>query len=452
MKYATITLILFSWFFILIFKRGKKITKIEQFLLTKLNQKSIFKITISSFQHQFPFRFLITGLEITNKNKLLQIRVQNGEVVFALLNRIKCSVQEMKFLQFNTVDIGFTDFVSNWRIIPKWVGLKLINKTIFSDNQLTLQASLLVNFLYKRIVTKANIDIQSMEYLLSIFNKENADLFNSLSISGSKYIRIDFSYNYLKPLNYSFQLVPSEVPNFAIKYKQQYLLDYLQRDIEQIIIDNCNEIRVFKYTVDNPDFISVSETPDLLLKTIITTEDPNFLFHKGFEFDSFGYALANNLANKKFVRGGSTITMQLVRNLYLNHKKTFSRKIEEVIITWIIEDELQISKEKILELYLNRIEMGPGVYGIKKASLFYFNKQLRDLSFIECLVLSYVIPRPKFFLEALQMQSEQLKTNLKQHIRKYSILMMNRALVEQNEFYSIDYKIKFSQELGILAL
>lgn len=80
------------------------------------------------------------------------------------------------------------------------------------------------------------------------------------------------------------------------------------------------------------------------------------------------------------------------------------------------------------------------------------NKQIENLSFIECLVLSYIIPRPKFFLEAVEIKSIQLKTNLRHHIKKYSILMLNRSLIDNDEFYKIDYRIKFSPHLGILEL
>src|SRR6185295_15378504 len=106
---------------------------------------------------------------------------------------------------------------------------------------------------------------------------------------------------------------------------------------------------------------------------------------------------AANYKAGKFVRGGSTISMQLVKNVFLTRNKTIARKIEEALIVWLIENNRLSSKERMYEVYLNLIEWGPNVYGIGEASRFYFYKSPADLSLAESIFLAMIVPRPKGF-------------------------------------------------------
>src|SRR6185436_3724617 len=124
------------------------------------------------------------------------------------------------------------------------------------------------------------------------------------------------------------------------------------------------------------------------LKVIICTEDPSFYTHNGIDVYLLGYSITTNIINKKFLWGGSTITMQLARNLFLNHNNNIFRKIEELMLTLLMENIAGLSKERILEIYLNIIEWGPDIYGLKEASAFYFSRHPKDLNLTESLVLS----------------------------------------------------------------
>ena len=196
----------------------------------------------------------------------------------------------------------------------------------------------------------------------------------------------------------------------------------------------------------------LKDIPQALIDAVISTEDPDFYNHRGVSLPFVGYALRENLQKRKFARGASTITMQLVRNLYLSHERSVVRKLEEVIIALLLENIYHVNKEKLLESYLNIIEFAPGVYGIRDGSLHYFEKSPSELSPEEVLVLTYIIPRPAFFEEALLLKTEQLQRNLRNHIKSYAFSMYSKKLISTEEYRNLDYKIVFSKRFGELNL
>lgn len=163
-------------------------------------------------------------------------------------------------------------------------------------------------------------------------------------------------------------------------------------------------------------------------------------------------AIAKNIINKKYVKGASTITMQLAKNLFLTQTKSLARKLEEVVLAWLMENYFKISKNRILEIYLNIIEFGEHIYGLSEAAQYYFEKKVPELNITESLVLSYIIPRPKYFLEALRMKSPKLIQNLTKHIDFYSNYLLNRELIDKKLYNEIKYEIKFKPSIGTLIL
>jgi hypothetical protein len=125
---------------------------------------------------------------------------------------------------------------------------------------------------------------------------------------------------------------------------------------------------------------------------VLTTEDGAFLHHHGFNRTAIRSSLIANLKGGRFVRGASTITMQLAKNLFLSREKTVSRKLEEVVLTEYLEQAF--SKDQLMELYLNVIEFGPSVYGITAAAEHYFGRTPAELNLAECLFLSSILPSP----------------------------------------------------------
>lgn len=227
---------------------------------------------------------------------------------------------------------------------------------------------------------------------------------------------------------------------------------YLKQPFVHTVYEEGVAVKSIHLSSDNPLFLPLDKISADLKKVIISTEDPHFYTHKGIDPEAIFLAMASNIKNRKLSRGASTITMQLVRNLFLYHSKNFQRKIEEVILTWYLEEVYAIEKDRILEIYLNIIELGPGVYGVQEAAYFYFDKPANQLTLTESLALAYIIPRPKFFLEALKMHSSQLIKNLTAHLRHHSKVMLKKEIISLEEFESIQYKITFAPNLGELNL
>ena len=128
---------------------------------------------------------------------------------------------------------------------------------------------------------------------------------------------------------------------------------------------------------------------------VIAAEEAKFIHNEGFDWEGIEKAYEKNKRRKKIVAGGSTISQQLAKNLFLSNQRTPWRKAEETIITLMLETIL--SKQRILEIYLNVIEWGNNVYGIEAASLRYFSSHARDLNSFQSAKLASMIPNPKYY-------------------------------------------------------
>ncbi len=130
-----------------------------------------------------------------------------------------------------------------------------------------------------------------------------------------------------------------------------------------------------------------------LTRAVLVTEDDRFWKHQGIDFDELKESMEVNLERMEFARGGSTITQQLAKNLYLSPSKNPIRKVREFLIARRLEAEL--TKQRILELYLNEIEWGDGIYGADAAARTYFRKSAADLSQQESALLAAAITNPR---------------------------------------------------------
>lgn len=144
-----------------------------------------------------------------------------------------------------------------------------------------------------------------------------------------------------------------------------------------------------------PSWTPIREISPFLVHAVLGHEDGGFFGHEGFSVPSVRSALIRNLRARRYVYGASTITMQLVKNVFLHREKTLARKVQEVLLTWWVESVM--TKEKILELYLNVIEYGPGVYGIRNAAEHYFGRAPSELGPAESAYLACILPNPKAY-------------------------------------------------------
>ncbi|WP_168407221.1 monofunctional biosynthetic peptidoglycan transglycosylase [Acinetobacter indicus] len=140
------------------------------------------------------------------------------------------------------------------------------------------------------------------------------------------------------------------------------------------------------------DYDQISE---YLKKAVVAAEDGKFMQHHGFDWEGIQHALERNKDQGQVVAGGSTISQQLAKNLFLFNQRSFLRKGQEAIATWMMER--MWSKQRILEVYLNSVEFGDNIYGIEAATQHYFGKSSRSLSREEAIFLAAILPNPKYY-------------------------------------------------------
>jgi hypothetical protein len=141
----------------------------------------------------------------------------------------------------------------------------------------------------------------------------------------------------------------------------------------------------------NPAFVPYAEIPQTLVRAVTASEDAGFFGHRGFDFRE----IASAVADRTRVRGASTISQQLAKNLFLSPERTLARKVREALGTIALEASLP--KARLMEIYLNIAEWGPGVYGVGEAARFWFGKDARELTPRESAFLATVIPSPRRF-------------------------------------------------------
>jgi hypothetical protein len=151
--------------------------------------------------------------------------------------------------------------------------------------------------------------------------------------------------------------------------------------------------RIVPLSSKNPSWRSLDSLPPSVVRAFLVAEDGHFFAHHGFDVERIGRALAADLDAHRFDRGASTITQQVAKNLWLGGERTVGRKLEEAVLAWRLEQVLD--KRRILELYLNLVELGPGVFGVQDASDKYFGKIPDELSSDEAAQLAALLPAPR---------------------------------------------------------
>jgi monofunctional biosynthetic peptidoglycan transglycosylase len=147
-----------------------------------------------------------------------------------------------------------------------------------------------------------------------------------------------------------------------------------------------------------------------LKRALVAAEDANFMEHEGFDWDAIQKAYEKNLKKGKIVAGGSTISQQLAKNLFLSGRRTPLRKVQEAIITVMIETVM--SKQRIFEIYLNSIEWGNAVFGAEAAARYYFNRSAANLDAWEAARLAAMVPKPRYYDRNRDTLWLDTKTNL----------------------------------------
>ncbi len=175
----------------------------------------------------------------------------------------------------------------------------------------------------------------------------------------------------------------------SIDSLEDYTPDLITR-----IYDINNEV-ISEFFIERRTLVPLSEIPVDLQNAVISAEDTSFFKHWGIDIYGIFRSVFKNLVHGRKLQGGSTVTMQLARGLFLSRKKTYTRKIREILLS--VRLEMNYSKEEILQLYLNQIFLGHDIYGVESAAKGYFNKPLKELNLAECALIAGLIPSPNRF-------------------------------------------------------
>lgn len=306
------------------------------------------------------------------------------------------------------------------------------------DDAITLSFKIIKNAGEKEFFMKADhLSIDKYKQMLDghIISSFMKSIYSNSPISILCYYKHDQTSPYPK-LSTTFQYDSLKIHPGYCTLSKEYLIDELSKR---------------KHLAK--EYKPLEQIPEIIRRTIICTEDPSFEQHKGISPILTGITIRSNINQKALKRGGSTISMQLVKNALLNGERTFTRKAEEAILTLLMENHYLVSKQDILEVYLNMIEFAPNIYGIEDASLFYFGKTSSLLNIVEVIVLTYIIPRPQHFYEALLQKTELLRGNLHRHVTQYLDVALRKKIVTPDEVQSIDTgTILFADTFGILSI
>src|SRR5512139_3733384 len=171
-------------------------------------------------------------------------------------------------------------------------------------------------------------------------------------------------------------------------------LEHFKPSITTRVYSDSNEL-LAEFFVENRTPVQLADVPDVLLKALIATEDKRFYSHSGLDYRGIGRAFVRNVQAGKVLEGGSTLTQQLAKVLFLTPERSYLRKIKEMALALKIEQ--RYTKQEILTLYLNQIYFGSGAYGIEAAAQTYFGKRVRDLNIAECALLAGIPRSPKYY-------------------------------------------------------
>ncbi len=218
------------------------------------------------------------------------------------------------------------------------------------------------------------------------------------------------------------------------------LTDYSRNIVTQVYSSDEHLIKTFqtfKY-----EEVSIKDIPRYLKDAIISTEDKNFYIHDGYDLFGIARSIIVNIMNKRTSQGASTITQQLARILFLSNEKTLTRKIKEIQIAARIEKT--ISKDQILEMYLNNVYLGSGSYGVGAAASTYFNKELSQLTLAECALIAGLPQAPSLYSPYKDIKKAERRRN---KVLKRMYIMKN--ITKEQYDKALKEPIKLSKKQGL---
>jgi monofunctional glycosyltransferase len=205
------------------------------------------------------------------------------------------------------------------------------------------------------------------------------------------------------------------------------------------VLDKDGNVLTHYYEKKFRVWTPIAAVPDIVIRAVVTAEDDTFFEHGAVNFKMTWDALVHDVEKRRFARGGSTITQQMIKNVLLSKEKTIMRKLREYVLARKAEEIL--SKRRILEIYLNEVEWGDNIYGIEAACRYYFDKHVSELTPAEAALLAGMLPNPRYYNPYKRMGKAR-------HRQEQVLFNMHQARLLTDEEYdaALAEPIKLRQE------
>ncbi|MCX5853749.1 MAG: transglycosylase domain-containing protein [Deltaproteobacteria bacterium] len=323
--------------------------------------------------------------------KARMIREQQGQPTFTLNGCLLLSPQHRSMLTFQKaagphIEFDITGIKKDWRYLIRQGRLNFAGQTLAVGGYVEERTKPVVNLSIHFPQFSFGEALKSLpaSFIPDLMGPEIEGMLN-----GRFRLFIDFE----KPQSLDYRFEGEYKPIRVLSLGRSVNVRALKTQFRHKVRRPNGKNRSILVGPGNPNFIPYEKIPRSLLGAVLTAEDGSFFTHRGFSQRHIRDSIVENLKSGRIVRGASTITMQLAKNLYLSNERNFSRKLEESLITIVLEQ--QLTKERILEIYLNIIEWGQDLYGIGPAAHFYFQKKPHDLTPLESAFLASIIARPR---------------------------------------------------------
>lgn len=253
-----------------------------------------------------------------------------------------------------------------------------------------------------------------------------APMLSGAQCTGTLAFRFDLALDTARLSALKLEIEPTLRDIKVLSLGKHISFDVLRAPFKQRARQRDGRLHEFVTGPGSDRWVDLTEISPLLVDVVTTTEDGAFFWHKGFSLQAIRDAAVANLERGRFVRGASTISQQVVKNLFfVEREKTIGRKLQEAVVTWVLES--QFSKQEILALYFNIIEFGPLIYGIKAASNHYFSRAPLELTLLQSIWLGSIIPGPRRFYH--QFQAGQVSEGWRKTVCWIADVMLKREKI-----------------------
>ncbi len=298
---------------------------------------------------------------------------------------------------------------------------------------------------------KLNAQDQVAQHIFDAFPVGLFESLEGIKVKGKLNYALNFYLDEAKPDNVIFNSGLKGDKDFGIVKFGEIDFRKINTPFVYTPYEKGKPVRNITVGPSNPNYTPLQSISSNMKNALISSEDPTFYAHKGFEEEAIRKSIATNFKAKSFKRGASTISMQLVKNVFLNRKKNLGRKFEEILIVWLMENQKLTTKSRMYEVYLNIIEWGNNVYGIGEAAHYYFGKSPAELSVGESIYLASIVPKPKASLYKWQYDGS-LKPYLSGYFNSLGMLMAIGGYIPRDSsnygFYNVRLKESLRRQIA----